>query len=83
MIGDGILDGDTLVVKRVIHAGEIKNGKLVIAVLPTGRCVAKRIYFEGDQIVLRSSNSRYKDLIFGPDEITVEGIVKELKRHLD
>lgn len=80
---DGILDGDVLIVKRRIHAGEIKSGKLVIALLPTGRSVVKRIYFEGDQIVLRSSNPKYKDMIFGQDEIVVEAIVKELKRVLD
>lgn len=81
--GDGIMNGDILIVKRVFDQAEIKSGKLVIAVLPTGRCVAKRIHFEGGDIILRSANRRYKDMVFGPDEITVEGIVKELKRKLD
>jgi repressor LexA len=78
MEGEGIEDGDVLVVKRVFEESDIKNGKLVIAVLPNGKCVVKRIYFEGDKIVLRSSNARFKDLVFGPDEIRIDGIVKGL-----
>jgi SOS-response transcriptional repressor LexA len=80
---EGIFNGDVLIVKRIFDQAEIKSGKLVIAVLPTGRCVAKRIYFEGGNIILRSANKRYKDMVFGRDEIMVEGIVKELKRQLD
>jgi SOS-response transcriptional repressor LexA len=72
-----------LVVKLIFQAAEIRNGKLVIAQLPTGRSVVKRIYFEKDSVILRSSNSRYKDMIFDKDQILVEGIVKELKRKLD
>lgn len=82
--GDGIMDGDLLIVKRIFDMAEIRNGKLVVALLPTGRSVVKRIYFEGkDRIILRSTNSRYKDMIFGPDEIRVDGIVKRLTREMD
>jgi SOS-response transcriptional repressor LexA len=80
---DGIFDGDVLVIKRIFEQAELRSGKLVIALLPVGRSVVKRIHFEGDRIILRSANPRYKDMTFGPDEITVEGIVKELKRSLD
>lgn len=80
---EGIVDGDILIVRRIFDHADVKSGKLVIAFLPTGRSVVKRIFFEGDQIILRSSNSKYKDMIFGPDEIRVDGIVKELKRKLD
>jgi DNA polymerase V len=80
---EGIFDGDVLIVKRAFEAAEIRSGRLVIAYLPTGRSVVKRIYFEGESIVLRSSNPKYKDQVFGRDEIRVDGIVKELKRDLD
>lgn len=79
---DGILDGDVLIVKLQFERSEIKDGRLVIAYLPTGGSVMKRIYFEGNQIILRSSNPEYQDMIFGPDEIRVDGIVMELKREL-
>lgn len=81
--GEGIFDGDILVVKRIFHEQEVRSGRLVIAVLPEGRCVVKRIHFEQDKIILRSANPRYKDMIFAPDQIAVEGIVKELKRSLE
>lgn len=83
MMDDGIWDGDVLIVKRNVDAAEIRNGKLVIALLPTGRSVVKRIHFENGKIVLRSANPKFADMIFEPDTITVEGIVKELKRRLD
>lgn len=83
MIDDGILDGDILIVKRNVEAAEIRNGKLVVALLPTGRSVVKRIHFEAGKVVLRSANPKFEDMIFEPDTITVEGIVKELKRRLD
>src|SRR5687768_7298764 len=46
MIDEGINDGDILIVKRIFDAAEVKNGTLVIALLPTGRSVAKRIHFD-------------------------------------
>lgn len=80
---ENIWDGDRLIVKRVFEAAEIRPGRLVIAYLPTGRSVVKRIYFEGDKIILRSSNANYSDMVFGPDEIRIDGIVKELVRAMD
>lgn len=80
---EGIYDGDRLVIKRVFDDAEIRSGKLVVAVLPTGRSVIKRLYFENDDIILRSANPAHADLIFGPDEIQIDGIVKELVRKLD
>lgn len=78
--GDGIWDGDRLTVKRIFDASEIRQGSMVVAWLPEGRSVVKRIFFEGDNVVLRSSNSSYKDMVFGPNEIRVDAIVKELVR---
>lgn len=83
LTGEGIQDGDVLIVKRVIDGAEIRNGRLVVACLPTGRSVVKRIYFEGGRVVLRSANPAYEDMVFERDQITVEGIVKELKRSLN
>ncbi len=83
MRGEGIFDGDILIVQRIVNEGEIRSGRLVIAQLPGGRSVVKRIYFEAGKIVLRSANPKFKDMIFEPDQVTVEGIVRELKRRLD
>jgi len=83
LMDENIRDGDVLIVKRIFEAAEIRSGRLVVALLPTGRSVVKRIHFEGDRIILRSSNPNYDDLVFGPDEIRVEGIVKRLTREMD
>ena len=80
LIDEGIFDGDILIVKRIFDAREIRSGKLVIAYLPTGRSVVKRIHFENGNVILRSANAAYKDMIFGQNEIRIDGIVKELKR---
>lgn len=83
LMDDGILDGDILVVKRVFHESEVRPGRLVIAMLPEGRTVVKRIFFEGERIILRSANAKFKDMIFEPDQIAVEGIVKRAYRDFD
>lgn len=83
MADEGIHDGDLLVVKRVFHESEVRSGRLVVACLPTGRSVVKRIFFEGEKIILRSANPRYADMVFGRDALRVDGIVKQLVRKLD
>ncbi len=86
--GDSLLDedirnGDKLVCKIIFDKSEVIEGKLIVAKLPTGRSVVKRIYFKKDKIILRSSNKNYKDLVFHRDDIEIEAIVKELIRKLD
>ncbi len=83
LVDENIEDGDVLIVKRIFEEAEIRSGKLVVVQLPTGRSVVKRIYFNGEQIILRSSNPKYKDMIFGRDELRVEGIVKKLTRDME
>lgn len=80
---EDIRNGDRLVCKIIFDKSEVIEGKLVVAKLPTGRSVVKRIYFKNDKIVLRSSNEKYKDLIFDRDDIEIEAIVKELIRSLE
>lgn len=78
--GDGIWDGDRLTVKRIFDEAEIRQGCMVVACLPEGRSVVKRIFFEGETVILRSSNEAYVDMVFGPNEVRVDAIVKELVR---
>ncbi len=83
LIDENIEDGDVLIVKRVFEHAEVRSGKLVVAYLPTGRSVVKRIYFEGESVILRSSNPKYRDMIFGQNEIRIDGIVKKLTRDME
>ncbi len=54
MIGDGILPGDYVFVKKQIHA---QNGEIVVAMIDDEATV-KRVYFEGDRIRFQPSNPR-------------------------
>ncbi len=54
MIGDGILSGDYIFVKKQLHADE---GEIVVALIDDEATV-KRIYFEGDRVRFQPSNPR-------------------------
>jgi repressor LexA len=54
MIGDGILTGDYVFVKKQLHA---QNGEIVVAMIDEEATV-KRVYFEGDRVRFQPSNPR-------------------------
>jgi repressor LexA len=54
MIGDGILSGDYIFVRKQLHASD---GDIVVALIDDEATV-KRIYFEGDQVRFQPSNPR-------------------------
>ncbi|MFL5303347.1 MAG: transcriptional repressor LexA, partial [Anaeromyxobacteraceae bacterium] len=54
MIGDGILSGDYIFVKKQLHADD---GEIVVALIDDEATV-KRVYFEGDQVRFQPSNPR-------------------------
>ncbi len=54
MIGDGILPGDYVFVKKQLHADD---GEIVVAMIDDEATV-KRVYFEGDRVRFQPSNPR-------------------------
>jgi repressor LexA len=54
MIGDGILPGDYVFVKKQIHA---QDGEIVVAMIDDEATV-KRVYFEGERVRFQPSNPR-------------------------
>ncbi len=54
MIGDGILSGDYIFVKKQLHA---EDGEIVVALIGDEATV-KRVYFEGDRVRFQPSNAR-------------------------
>jgi repressor LexA len=54
MIGDGILTGDYVFVKKQLHADD---GDIVVAMIDDEATV-KRVYFEGDRVRFQPSNPR-------------------------
>jgi len=54
MIGDGILPGDYVFVKKQLHA---EDGEIVVAMIDDEATV-KRVYFEADRVRFQPSNPR-------------------------
>ena len=60
MIGAGILDGDSVLVKVQAQA---ENGEIVVAMVEDEATV-KRIFRRGDKIVLHPENSAHQPMTF-------------------
>lgn len=73
MIGEGILDGDFIVVESQQTA---KNGQTVVALVDGVDATVKRFYRERGQIRLEAANPKYKPIIVKPsDRLEVQGVV--------
>jgi repressor LexA len=70
MIDAGILEGDTIVVKKCDDAN---NGDIVVALVDEEEATLKRIRRRGDSIALEAANPAYETRIFGPDRVRVQG----------
>ncbi|MBP0445710.1 transcriptional repressor LexA [Roseomonas sp. SSH11] len=70
MEGAGILDGDTVIIRR----GEMAdNGAIVVALVDENEVTLKRLRRRGNSIALEAANPRYETRIFGPDRVKVQG----------
>ena len=77
MIGDGVHDGDLVVVQR---AQEARDGEMVVA-LVSGEATLKRIYHEGRQdIRLQPANPALPTMVVPADDVQVQGLVVGLLR---
>ncbi len=70
MVDAGILDGDTVVIKRVDTA---TPGEIVVALVDDEEATLKRFRRKGDSIALEAANPAYETRIFGPDRVQVQG----------
>ena len=77
MIGDGVHDGDLVVVQR---AQEARDGEMVVA-LVSGEATLKRIYHEGrEDIRLQPANPALPTMIVPAEEVQVQGVIVGLLR---
>ncbi|MBL7714474.1 MAG: transcriptional repressor LexA [Bdellovibrionales bacterium] len=81
MIGDGILDGDYVIVKRQTQAQE---GQTVVALI-NNEATLKRYRRKGSQIELHSSNPAYPPIVVQPNSqegstFKIEGVLVGLIR---
>lgn len=81
LIDEHIVEGDLLICEKVYDISQITQGELVLVRLPEGGNLVKWLYFEKDKIILRSSNRKYRDLVFDRDSgLQIEAIVQEVIR---
>ena len=77
MVGDGILDGDLVVVHP---AEQAQNGETVVAMLADGSVTLKRLYRERDHVRLQPANPQLEPMIV--TEVRVQGKVVAVLRRL-
>lgn len=76
MRGDGILDGDFAIVQMVDIA---PPEKIVVVRTPHGLTV-KRVFREQDTVILKSSNSDFKDQAWPVEDVCLIGVVRRVER---
>ena len=79
MIEAGILDGDTVIIRR----GEVaENGQIVVALVDENEVTLKRLRRRGNSIALEPCNVRHETRIFPGDRVKVQGrLVALLRRY--
>jgi repressor LexA len=78
MVGDGILDGDYVVVRKQATA---ENGRTVVALIH-GEATVKRLYRKDRRIELHPANPTMQPLLIENEEsFRIEGIVVGVIRH--
>jgi repressor LexA len=79
MIGDGIFDGDLVVVREQPDA---EIGDMVVAGIPGEEATVKRFARKGATIVLEPANERFQPIELNSSEVTVYGKVVSVMRRL-
>ena len=77
MIEAGILDGDTVVIKKQEFAD---SGDIVVALIEDEEATLKRLRKRGASIALEAANPAYETRIFGPDKVRIQGKLVSLVR---
>ncbi|MEQ8967206.1 MAG: transcriptional repressor LexA [Azospirillaceae bacterium] len=70
MVEAGILDGDTVIIRRCETA---ENGAIVVALVDGHEATLKRLRKRGNTVALEPANAAYETRIFGPDRVQVQG----------
>ena len=78
MINAGILDGDTVVIRKSDTA---TNGDIVVALVDEAEATLKRFRRKGETVALEAANPAYETRIYGPDRVKVQGCLVGLLRH--
>ena len=77
MIEAGILDGDTVILRRQETA---ETGDIVVALIDEEEATLKRLRKRGASVALEAANPAYETRIFGPDRVRIQGKLISLLR---
>jgi len=77
MIGDGIFDGDYVIIEPT---NSPRNGDIVIALIDNENATLKRFYDEKRQIRLQPSNSALRPMRYARNRVTIQGKVRGVIR---
>ncbi len=79
MIEVGILEGDTVIIRRGDSAD---TGDIVVALVDGEEATLKRLRKRGASIALEAANPAYETRIFGPDRVSIQGkLIGLLRRY--
>ncbi len=77
MIDAGILDGDTIIIRKGDTA---ENGQIVVALIDDAEVTLKRLRRRGNSIALEPANPRHETRIFPAERVKVQGHLTMLFR---
>ncbi len=77
MINAGILNGDTVIIKR---ANQANDGDIVVALIDGYDVTLKRLRKRASSIALEPANPAYETRIFTNDRVEIQGILSGLMR---
>jgi repressor LexA len=77
MIDEGIFDGDYVIIEQQDRAD---NGDIVVALVNNDEVTLKKIEQKPDKTILYPANAAMTAMIFRPDEIQIQGVLRGLLR---
>ncbi|QLP97920.1 MAG: transcriptional repressor LexA [Rhodoblastus sp.] len=77
MVEAGILDNDTVIIRRQDSAD---SGDIVVALIDDEEATLKRLRRKGAAVALEAANPAYETRIFGPDRVRIQGKLVSLIR---
>jgi repressor LexA len=77
MVDAGILDGDTVVIRKQDQAN---NGDIIVALIDGEEATLKRLRRMGSQIGLEPANKAYETRVLAADQVSIQGRLVNLMR---
>jgi len=79
MVDAGILDGDTVIIRKQDTAD---TGDIIVALIDDEEATLKRLRRRGSSIALEAANPAYETRVLGPDRVRIQGkLVNLLRRY--